>query len=78
LDIVHTNLCVPTIIEGLNGKQYFMLLVDDYTRMTTIFFLKKKSEEFKHFKIYKDKVETKMDLKIKCLKSDNSGEFTSM
>jgi transposase InsO family protein len=54
-----------------------MLLVDDYTRMTAVFFLRKKSEAFKHFKIYKEMVETEMDLKIKCLRSDNGGEFTS-
>jgi transposase InsO family protein len=77
LDIVHTDLCGPTRTKGLNGEQYFMLLVDDYTRMTVVFFLRKKSEAFKHFKIYKEMVETEMDLKIKCLRSDNGGEFTS-
>jgi transposase InsO family protein len=77
LDIVHTDLCGPTRTKGLNGEQYFMLLIDDYTRMTTIFFLKNKSEAFEHFKIYKEMVETETDLKIKCLRSDNGGEFTS-
>jgi hypothetical protein len=33
-------------MKGLNGEKYFMLLVDDYTRMTAIFFLRKKSEAF--------------------------------
>jgi transposase InsO family protein len=64
-------------MKGLNGKQYFMLLVDDYTRMTTVFFLRKKSEAFKHFNIYKEMDETEMELKIKCLILDNGGEFTS-
>jgi transposase InsO family protein len=54
-----------------------MLLVDDYTRMTTICFLKNKSESFENFKIYKEMVENEMDSKIKCLRSDNGGEFTS-
>jgi hypothetical protein len=77
LEIVHIDLCGPTRTKGLNGKQYFMLLVDDYTRMIVVFFLRKKSEAFKHFKIYKEMVETEMDLKIKCLRSENGGEFTS-
>jgi hypothetical protein len=77
LEIVHTDLCGPTRTKGLNGEQYFMLLIDDYTRMTAVFFLKKKSEAFEHFKIYKEMVETETDLKIKCLRSDNGGEFTS-
>jgi transposase InsO family protein len=54
-----------------------MLLVDDYTRMTAIFILKNKSEAFENFKIYKEMVENEMDSRIKCLRSDNGGEFTS-
>jgi transposase InsO family protein len=54
-----------------------MLLVDDYTRMTSVFFLKNKSEDFENFKIYKEMVENEMDSKIKCLRSDNGEEFTS-
>jgi hypothetical protein len=54
-----------------------MLLIDDYTRMTNVCFLKKKSEAFKFFKIFKEMVENEIDLKIKCLRSDNGVEFTS-
>jgi transposase InsO family protein len=77
LEIVHTDLVGPTTTKGLKGEKYFMLLVDDYTRMTAVFFLKNKSEAFENFKIYKEMVENEMDSKIKCLRSDNGGEFTS-
>jgi hypothetical protein len=43
LEIVHTDLVGPTTSKGLKGEKYFMLLVDDYTRMTIVFFLKNKS-----------------------------------
>jgi hypothetical protein len=43
LEIVHTNLVGPTTTKGLKGDKYFMLLVDDHTRMTTVCFLKNKS-----------------------------------
>jgi hypothetical protein len=36
LEIVHTDLVGPTTTKGLKGDIYFMLLVDDYTRMTKI------------------------------------------
>ena len=52
-----------------------MLFIDDYTRMTWVTFLKEKSEAFEKFKIFKAKVENKINLKIKCLRSDNGGEF---
>jgi hypothetical protein len=42
-----------------------MLVVDDYIIMTTVFFLKNKSEAFENFKIYQEMVENEMDSKIK-------------
>ena len=45
-----------------------MLLIDDYTRMTWVTFLKEKSEEFEKFKYFKALVENETDLKIKCLR----------
>jgi transposase InsO family protein len=54
-----------------------MLLVDDYIRMTAVCFLKNKLEAFENFKIYKEMVENEIDSRIKCLISDNGGEFTS-
>jgi hypothetical protein len=75
LEIVHTNLFGPTTTKGLKGERYFMLLIDDYTRMTAVCFLKNKSEAFEKFKIYKEMVENEMDSRIKCLRSDNGGEL---
>jgi hypothetical protein len=77
LEIVHTDLVGPTTTKGLKGEKYFVLLIDDYTRMTAVCFLRKKSEAFENFKVYKEMVENEMDSKIKCLRSDNGGEFTS-
>jgi hypothetical protein len=77
LEIVHTDLVGPTTKKGLKGEKYFMLLVDDYTRMTAVCFLGNKSEAFENFKVYKEMVENEMDSKIKCLRSNNGGEFTS-
>jgi transposase InsO family protein len=77
LEIVHIDLVGPTTTKDLKGERYFMLLVDDYTRMTAVCFLKNISEAFENFKIYKEMVENEMDSRIKCLRSDNGGEFTS-
>jgi hypothetical protein len=77
LDLIHTYLCGPTRMKRNYGDIYLMLIVDDYTRLTWVFFLKEKSESFEKFKIYKALVENETNLKIKCLRSDNGGEFTS-
>ena len=65
LEIVHTNLCGTMRTKGLEGELYFMLLIVDYTRMTWVYFLKKKSKAFECFKIFKEMVENETDLKIK-------------
>lgn len=54
-----------------------MLLIDGYTRMTWVAFLKYKSKDFDKFKAFKALVENEIGLKIKCLRSDNGEEFTS-
>ena len=58
----------------LQGDNYFMFLFDDYIRMVSIDFLKNKPEAFGKFKI--SLVENETNLKIKCLRSYNGGEFT--
>jgi hypothetical protein len=77
LKIVHTGLFGPNKKKGLKYEKYFMLLDDGYTRMSSVCFLKNKSKDFENFKIYKEMVENEMDSKIKCLRSDNEGEFNS-
>ena len=54
-----------------------MLLIDECTRMTWVTFLKEKSEDFEKFKIFKVMVDNETNLKIKCLRYNNGGEFTS-
>lgn len=77
LELVHTNLCGPTRLKGFQGEQYFMLLTDDYTRMTWVCLLNKKFEALCHFKRFKEQIEKESDLKIKCLRLDNGVEFIS-
>jgi hypothetical protein len=74
---VRTDLVGPTTTKGLKGEKYFMLLVDDYKRMTAVCFLRNKLEAFENFKFYKEMVENEMDSKIKCLRYENGGEFNS-
>lgn len=54
-----------------------MLLVDDYNRMAWACFLNKKSKAFEYFTIFKEMVKNETKFKIKTLRLDNGGEFTS-
>ena len=77
LELIQTNLCGPMQKKLLDGEHYFMLMIEDYMRMTTAIFLNKNSEAFECFKIYKEVVENEIYFKMKCLRLDNGGEFTS-
>jgi hypothetical protein len=77
LELVHTDLCGPKRTKSLQGESYFMLFIDEFTRMGWVCFLKEKSEALNKFKAFKTLVENEKETKIKCLRSDNGGEFTS-
>eukprot|EP00253_Pinus_taeda_P031240 PITA_31240 len=51
--------------------------IDDFSRNTWIYFLKKKSEAFETFKEFKALVENQTEKKIKVFRTDNGGEFCS-
>ena len=78
LEIVHTDLCGSTRTKIPQGEYYFMLLIDDYTRMIGLTFLKEKSESFEKVKIFKAMVENQTHVKIKCLRSDNGEDLIQM
>ena len=54
-----------------------MIFVDNFTRMMWVAFLKEEYEAFDKLKIFKNRVENESGVKIKCLRFDRGGEFTS-
>ena len=54
-----------------------MTVIDDYSRITWLFFMKHKGEAFKNFKEWKTLVENQTGKKIKRLRTDNGLEFCS-
>ena len=62
---------------SLRGYVYYASFIDDYSRKNWVSFLKSKDEVLKKFKEFKALVENLSERKIKILKSDNGGEYTS-
>ena len=56
---------------------HYLIFVDYFTRILWVAFLKEKSEDFEKFKILKNRVENESSVKIKYLRSDRGGDFTS-
>ena len=77
LEIVHTDLCGPIGVQSYSGEKFFILFVDDYSRMMTVMYLKEKLEAFEKFKWYLARVEKKTRKRLKYLRSERGGEFIS-
>ncbi|CAL2228454.1 unnamed protein product [Prunus armeniaca] len=77
LELVHIDLCGPMRTESVVGNKYFMLIIDDCTRMIWVYFLRNKSKAFNCFKKFKSMTELQSRHKVKCLRSDRGGEFLS-
>jgi Integrase core domain/GAG-pre-integrase domain len=77
LELVHTDLCGPMDTSSLGGSMYFLLFIDDFSRMNWVYFLQTKGEAFKCFKKFKGMVETQSGMKIKKIRSDRGGEYQS-
>jgi hypothetical protein len=77
LELIHSDICGPIEPASLGENRYFLLFIDDYSRKTWVYFLKQKSEALSTFKRFKVLVEKQSEFKIKSMRSDRGGEFTS-
>ncbi|GJZ57786.1 putative ribonuclease H-like domain-containing protein [Tanacetum coccineum] len=56
-------------------KKYCLVVIDDYSRFTWVFFLTTKDETSKILKNFIKEIENLVDKKVKIIKSDNGTEF---
>jgi len=78
LELQHFNLCGPLFVPSAIGNKYIMILIDDYSRMCWVYFLKNKFECFAKFKEFHVMIEKEANAHIGTLHSDNGGEYTSI
>ena len=79
LDLIHSDLCRPMSFVSLRGYEYYVTFIDDHSRKTWIYFLKSKKsgEVLQRFRDFKAFVENQTWRKIRVLRLDNGGEYTS-
>jgi len=77
LELIHSDLCGPIDPTSFGGAMYFILFIDDCTRYTYIYPLKRKtsSSVLEKFQEYKAEVEKQLDRNIKRLRTDGGGEY---
>ena len=77
LGLVHSDVCGKMSTQSLSGGEYFLTFIDDYSRYTWVYVLKRKDQVFEQFLEWKTLVEKSTGKRLKALRTDNGGEYTS-
>nr|GEX43051.1 ribonuclease H-like domain-containing protein [Tanacetum cinerariifolium] len=75
LQIFHMNLFGPTSVMSINHKKYCLVVTDDFSRFTWVFFLATKDETSKVLKPFITAIENQINKKVKVIRCDNGSEF---
>ena len=72
---MHNDVFGPVSVPSLGKYLYYVSFIDEFSRNTWIYFLRRKYEVFDRFKEFNDLVENQKEKRIKVLRTDNGGEF---
>ncbi|GJT96144.1 putative ribonuclease H-like domain-containing protein [Tanacetum coccineum] len=75
LYLLHMDLFGPTFVKSLMKKMYCLVITDDYSRFTWVFFLATKDETSGILKSFITGIENLVDHKVKVIRCDNGIEF---
>ncbi|GKC48229.1 retrovirus-related pol polyprotein from transposon TNT 1-94 [Tanacetum coccineum] len=75
LYLLHMDLCGPMRVESINGKRYVLVVVDDYSWYTWVFFLPLKDEAPEVIISFIKKTQVNLQLKVQRVRTDNGTEF---
>nr|GEZ49287.1 hypothetical protein [Tanacetum cinerariifolium] len=75
LYLLHMDLCGPMCVQSINGKRYVLVVVDDYSRYTWVFFLHSKDEASEVIISFIKKTKLNLQLQVQHVRTDNGKEF---
>jgi transposase InsO family protein len=75
LEMLHMDLFGPIAYISIGGNKYGLVIVDDYSHFTWVFFLQDKGETQEVLKKFLKKTQNEFDAKVKRIRSDNGTEF---
>ena len=73
--LLHVDLMGPTRTESLGGKQYSMVIFDDFSRYTWVEFLREKSEVCEKMENLCKRLQNEKGVPIAKIRSDHGKEF---
>ena len=78
LELVYIDLWGPASTVSSCGFQYFLTIVDAYSKFTWIYPIKYKSDTYHTFVQFKTMIELQLGIQIKAVQSDWGGEFRAL
>ncbi|KAL0344878.1 UNVERIFIED_CONTAM: Retrovirus-related Pol polyprotein from transposon RE1 [Sesamum radiatum] len=76
-ELIHVDLWGPYRTQTYNGCNYFLTIVDDFSRATWTFLLRYKTQVCHTLDMFFKMILTQFESKIQFLRSDNGTEFTN-
>lgn len=77
LQMIHMDLSGCIRIANRDRYQYFLLIIDDFSRYKVAALLQSKSQVYQMVQEYKSYFENQLDTRLKVIRSDNGTEFTN-
>jgi transposase InsO family protein len=75
LKMIHMDLFGPITYISIGSNKYGLVVIDDYSRFTWVFFLQDKGETQEGLKKLLKRTQNEFDAKVKRIRSDNDTEF---
>ncbi|GJT40876.1 retrovirus-related pol polyprotein from transposon TNT 1-94 [Tanacetum coccineum] len=75
LNLLHMDLCGPMLVASINGKNYILVIVDDYSRYTWTLFLRSKDETPDVLKDFITMIQRNLQAPVISVRTDRSTEF---
>ena len=75
--LIHSDVWGSSPVTTSLGYRWFVIFVDDCTRMTWLYQMKTKDEVFPIFQTFHTMIQTQFSTKIRVLRSENGGEFSN-
>jgi hypothetical protein len=77
-ELIHCDVWGPYSVSSSCGASYFLTIVDDCSRGVWIYLMANKTEVANLIKNFCAMTQTQFGKKVKCIRSDNGTEFTSL
>jgi transposase InsO family protein len=78
LELLHMDLFGPVAYISIDGSRYGLVIVDDFSRFTWVFFLSDKGETQETLNKFMRRAQNEFELKIKKVRSDNGTELKNI